>query len=154
MQLRYGVSQILLFSLNLPIKAAETAALLFIKHLCQSTTIGLLSHQNALDFHTKHDRAFPPHSAILAGCYNHLEIALIWLCYVSELRQEILLGVLLGVFGIVCSPVWLLLAWSHHSDNTVMGRNLEWNVGAGWCTERALVRASSVLLYTLCAVFA
>lgn len=31
-----------------------------------------------LDFHTKHDKAFPPHSAILAGSYNHYEIVLIW----------------------------------------------------------------------------
>lgn len=68
----------------------------------------------------KHDRAFPPHSAVLAGCYNHFEIVLIWcsqLCLL-ELRQDILLAVLLGVFGICCSQAWLLLVWSHISRDS------------------------------------
>lgn len=98
----------------------------------------MLNYQNASDFHTKDDRAFPPHSTILAGCYNHLEVVLIWLSQLRllELRQDIVLAVLLDVLGICCSQVWLLLAWSHISRGLVQ-KGLQYCDGSDSLTESA-----------------
>lgn len=133
---RCGLSQIFLFGLILTIKAIETAALPFIKHLCQSTRIRHWATKMHETFTQSTIGLFlltQPFRLVVA-----ITLRLFWFGFLSyvflELRQDILLAVLLGVFGICSGQAWLLLAWSHISRHSAQ-KGLRCCDGSEYLTE-------------------